>query len=364
MKPNATHSNSPSFRIGDRSVGNAYPVYFVADIAANHDGDLARAKELIFLAKEVGADAAKFQHFSASTIVSDYEFRQRQDLKSHQSNWKKSVFDTYAAASVDLSWTPILKQTCEEAGIEFMTSPYSYALAEHIDPYLNAYKIGSGEVTWIDYLQFLAKKNKPLLLATGASNFEDVVRAVEAVQEYNAEVCVMQCNTNYTGSIENFKYLNLRVLCCYKEMFPDCVLGLSDHTPGHSAVLGAVALGARVIEKHFTDSNDREGPDHKFSLTPASWRAMVDSTHELDFALGSGIKRIESNERATAIVQRRSLCAARDLPAGDVITADDLIPLRPCPHDAFLPYETKNLIGKTLKVAMKYGQFFARNNVE
>lgn len=364
MKPKTTCGSSPSFRIGERTIGNAFPVYFVADIAANHDGSLERAKELIYLAKDAGADAAKFQHFAASSIVSDFEFSRQQDNKSHQSNWKRTVFETYAAASVDLSWTPVLKQTCEQAGIEFMTSPYSYALADHIDPYLNAYKIGSGDITWIDYLQYLAKKKKPLLLATGASTFEDAVRAVEAVQEFNSEVCVMQCNTNYTASTENFKYLNLRVLTCYREMFPDCVLGFSDHTPGHSAVLGAVALGARVIEKHFTDSNDREGPDHRFSLTPASWRAMVDGTRELDLALGNGIKRIEPNERSTVVVQRRSLCAARDIPAGTVIASEDIIPLRPCPPDAFMPYEIDKLIGKTLKVAMKYGQSIFNSNLE
>jgi N-acetylneuraminate synthase len=258
----------------------------------------------------------------------------------------------------------VLKKTCEDAGIEFMTSPYSYALADHIDPYLNAYKIGSGDITWIDYLQYLAKKNKPLLLATGASTFEDVIRAVEAVREFNGEVCVMQCNTNYTASLENFRYQNLKVLNCYKEMFPDCVLGLSDHTPGHSAVLGAVALGARIVEKHFTDTNERDGPDHKFSLTPSSWRAMVDATRELDLALGNGIKRIEENERSTAVVQRRSLCAARDLQPGEILGADDLIPLRPCPPDAFLPYQTDKLIGKTVKQGLKYGQSISPASVE
>lgn len=354
---------SPVFRIGDKTVGNAQPVYFIADIAANHDGDLERAKDLIYLAKEAGADAAKFQHFTAASIVSDYEFRRQQGVQSHQSTWKKSVFEVYAAASVNLTWTPILKETCNKAGIEFMTSPYSYALADHVDPYLNAYKIGSGDITWIDYLQHLAKKNKPVLLATGASTFEDVVRAVEAIQAFNTALCVMQCNTNYTGSIENFRHINLRVLHCYREMFPDCVLGLSDHTPGHSAVLGAVALGARVVEKHFTDANNREGPDHKFSLTPAAWRAMVTATQELDYALGNGVKRIESNERATAVVQRRSLCAARDLPAGTMLTSDDLIPLRPCPPEAFLPYESRKLIGKTLKAELKYGQSIARDHL-
>lgn len=356
MNAKATCKSEPAMRIGARAIGDDQPVYFVADIAANHDGDLERAKTLIHLAADAGADAAKFQHFTAATIVSDYEFRRTQDISSHQSSWRKSVFDTYAAASVDIEWTETLKATCQDAGIEFMTSPYSYALADSMDPYLNAYKIGSGDITWIDYLEHLARKNKPMLLATGAATFEDVVRAVEAVQALNSNLCVMQCNTNYTGSLENFRYLNLRVLQCYRAMFPHCVLGLSDHTPGHSAVLGAVALGARVVEKHFTDSTEREGPDHKFSLTPAAWRAMVNATHELDFALGNGIKRIEANEKATAVVQRRSLCASRDMQVGDTITEADLVPLRPCPPHAFLPYQRASVVGKVLRLPLRYGQ--------
>jgi len=345
-----------NFPIGDKHLGDGYPVYFIADIAANHDGDLNRAKELIYLAKESGADAAKFQHFSADTIVSDFEFQRRQNVKSHQSGWRKTVFEVYSSASVDLGWSSVLKETCDRVGIEFMTSPYSFELADHIDPYLNAFKIGSGDITWIDYLKHLARKGKPLLLATGASTFEDVVRAVEAIQSINTQLCVMQCNTNYTGSLDNFKFLHLRVLQCYKSMFPNCVLGLSDHTPGHSAVLGAVALGARVIEKHFTDSNEREGPDHAFSLAPSAWRAMVDATLELDYALGNGIKRIEPNEQATVIVQRRSLCASRNLTLGSVLSPEDLIPLRPCPPNAFPPFEIHTLIGRTLSNAISQGQ--------
>lgn len=361
MKPPRTLG--PSFRIGEKLVGEGYPVYFIADIAANHDGDLERAKQLIYLAKEAGADAAKFQHFNAATIVSDFEFRRQQGVQSHQSSWKRSVFEVYSQASVDLDWSPVLKETCDKAGIEFMTSPYSHALADHIDPYLRAYKIGSGDITWIDYLRHVAAKGKPVIIATGAATFEDAVRAVEAIRQHARDICVMQCNTNYTGSIDNFRFVNLRVLECYRVMFPDCVLGLSDHTPGHSAVLGAVALGARVVEKHFTDSNEREGPDHRFSLTPATWRAMVDATRELDDALGDGVKRVEPNERSTVVVQRRSLCAARDLPAGTVLKAEDLIPLRPCPPGAFQPFEAADVVGRTLRAGMKYGQSVHRDDV-
>jgi N-acetylneuraminate synthase len=174
----------------------------------------------------------------------------------------------------------------------------------------------------------------------------------------------MQCNTNYTGNVENFKYLNLRVLQCYKAMFPDYVLGLSDHTPGHSAVLGAVALGARVIEKHFTDSTERDGPDHKFSLTPKVWREMVDATTHLDLALGNGIKRIEENEESTVILQRRSLCANRDIQPGEKLTSSDLIPLRPCPPNSFTPYQLFKLIGKTVIKPLHLGQTITDSDID
>ena len=356
MNPTSIDKQKPELIIGKNSLGEHHPVYFIADIAANHDGDLERAKSLIYLSAEAGAHAAKFQHFNASTIVSDFEFKRNNKINSHQSYWKKSVYQTYQAASVDLNWSETLKKTCEDAGIEFMTSPYSYQLADILDPYLNTFKIGSGDITWIDFLQHLAAKQKPLIIATGASNFEDVVRAIDSIEHINKNICLMQCNTNYTGNVENFKYLNLRVLKCYRQMYPNYVLGLSDHTPGYSAVLGAVALGARVIEKHFTDSNQREGPDHKFSLTPIVWREMVDATIQLDFALGTGIKRIEENEKSTAILQRRSLCASRDIKPGETIVSTDLIPLRPCPPNSFAPYQLINLVGKTVIKALCTGQ--------
>lgn len=354
LKP--TYCTQNEIKIGSHTLGENHPVYFIADIAANHDGDLERAKSLIYLAAEAGAHAAKFQHFSAATIVSDYEFKKRNSITSHQSSWKKSVFQTYEAASVSQDWNEILKKTCDDAKIEFMTSPYSFDIADSIDPYLNAYKIGSGDITWIEYLQHLAHKNKPLLIATGASSFEDVIRAVESVELINNKLCIMQCNTNYTGSLENFKYLNLRVLNCYRSMFPNYLLCLSDHTPGHSAVLGAITLGARVIEKHFTDSTNRDGPDHKFSLTPSSWKHMVDASFELDLSLGNGIKRIEENEKSTAIVQRRSLCAIRKISSGEVLTRSDLIPLRPCPPASFPPYQIQDLIGKIAINQLEIGQ--------
>jgi N-acetylneuraminate synthase len=338
----------PIFSIEGVLIGHDYPTYFIADIAANHDGDLSRAKDLIYLAAEKGANAAKFQHFKADTIVSDYGFSNLKNEKSHQKKWKKSVFEVYKDASVNLEWTIELKETCEKAGIAFFTSPYSNELLEHIDPYVDAHKIGSGDITWIDLVDKISRKNKPVILATGASNIQDVTRSVETVLSSNAELCLMQCNTNYTGSLENFKYIHLNVLKLYKELFPQTILGLSDHTPGHATVLGSVALGARVIEKHLTDNNHREGPDHAFSMNGDSWHQMVLRTRELEYALGGKIKKVEDNEIDSIVVQRRSIRTSKDLVNNSVLKNEDLVSLRPCPNDALPPYELSKLIGKTI----------------
>tara|TARA_B100000795_G_C22729902_1_gene410939 strand:+ start:54 stop:1133 length:1080 start_codon:yes stop_codon:yes gene_type:complete len=347
---------SRQFEIGEKVIGHDFPTYFIADVAANHDGDLERAKDLIYLAAERGADAAKFQHFSAKTIVSDSGFRSLKSGSSHQAKWGKSVFDVYKAASVDLGWTEILKDTCDKAGIAFFTSPYSKELVDHIDPFVPAHKIGSGDITWLDIIDFIASKNKPTLIASGASNFDDVVLAVETALEVNAEICLMQCNTNYTASLDNFKYIQLNVLKAYREMFPSLILGLSDHTPGHTTVLGAVALGARVIEKHLTDDNDREGPDHQFSMNGETWQEMVERTRELENALGNGIKRVEDNEKETVILQRRAICCSKDLETGHRLTNSDLIVLRPCPVGSISPRFINDLVGKTLQSNISEGQ--------
>jgi sialic acid synthase SpsE len=336
-------------------VGLEYPVYFVADIAANHDGNLDRAKDLIYRAAEAGAAAAKFQHFAAETIVSDFGFRNLGSQQSHQASWRKSVFEVYKDASIDVGWTATLAETCDKAGIAFFTSPYSLELVDIIDSHVPAYKIGSGDITWLEIIEYIAAKRKPVLMASGASTTDDVCRAVEAVLKLNSQFCLMQCNTSYTGSLENFKYVHLNVLRTYQKMYPDMILGLSDHTPGHTAVLGAVALGARVVEKHFTDDVTRVGPDHGFSMDPRTWREMVDRTRELELAIGNGVKKVEDNERETVILQRRSLRAVKSLSEGTVLKSEHLIPLRPCPADGIPPYHLRSILGRQLRRTVQAG---------
>ena len=347
------------FLIGDRLVGPDQPTYFIADIAANHDGDLDRALMLMTLAKEAGADCAKFQHFRAEHIVSDYGFTALGGQQSHQASWQKSVFEVYQDASLPWEWTAALAEHATNIGIEFMSAPYDLEAVDHLDPFVNAYKVGSGDVNWLEELQYIAAKGKPVIIATGAATLVDVDRAMTLIGEAGLPAVLMQCNTNYEGTIENIHHVNLRVLSDYAARYPNVTLGLSDHTPGHVTVLGAVALGARVVEKHFTDHTDRVGPDHGFSMDPSTWRAMVDDTRMLEAALGDGAKKVEDNETQTVVLQRRCVRAAVDIPEGTLLTRELLEVLRPAPLEAIAAHEVTDALGCTTRRPIVAGEAIA-----
>lgn len=330
-------------------------LYFIADIGANHDGDLNKALDLIHLCKEAGANAAKFQNFSAKKIVSKFEF-DKMPRKTHQANWNKSVFEVYQDASINENWTSILKEECDKIGIDYFTSPYDKNAIDHVNEFVDVYKIGSGDISWTEIIEYVISKNKPILFATGASDMEDVERVMNIINNRKAQHVLMQCNTNYTGSNENFKYINLKVLETFRKKYPGSILGLSDHTSGHSTVLGAIALGATVIEKHFTDNNSNDGPDHFFAMNPSSWEEMVIRSTEVFHALGDGVKRVEKNESESYFVQRRSIVANKKLEVGHILDKKDLNFLRPYVQDGFHPYEIEKLLGKVLKEELSEGE--------
>jgi len=346
----------PSFKIGSRTVGDGAPVYFIADISANHDGSLSRAKRLIRLAAQAGANGAKFQHFRAEKIVSDAGFRSLGAQLSHQANWRKSVYEVYNDASLPWEWTPELKACCAQERIDFFSTPYDFEAANMLDPYVEVYKIGSGDITWLELLTHIASKRKPVILSTGASDMREVRAAVSAIRAINPQIAILQCNTNYTGQSDSLNHIHLNVLRSYATEFHHAVLGLSDHTAGHTTVLGAVALGAKVIEKHFTDDVSREGPDHPFSMTPKTWAEMVTRTRELERALGSANKCVAENEKETVILQRRCLRAAADLAPGKRIERSDIEVLRPASVDAISPCKIEEVIGRSVHAHIRKGQ--------
>ena len=338
-------------------------VFFIADIGSNHDGSLDRAIELVYLAANSGADAVKLQHFKANTILNKHAF-DNLPAKAHQSKWKKSVYQTYEDASTPTEWTREILKACRDANVKFSTSPYSIELSDILEEYVDFFKIGSGDISWPALIKHVAKKEKPIVIATGASTLDEVTNAYLEASELNKNVSLLQCNTNYSGDYENLYYSNLNVIKSYKMMFPNALIGLSDHTRDELTVLSAVSLGAKVIEKHFTDDNLREGPDHSFAINPEKWAIMVKRTRELEIALGDGKKVIEKNELDSSIVQKRSLYAKKDIREGDFISINDFDALRPCQNDSVSPRSLEKINQPILNCNLKKGDNLKWENIK
>ncbi len=206
------------------------PSYFIAEIGSNFDGDINRAFKLIDLAKEAGADAVKFQHYTAASLVSDFGFRSLSKNATHQSSWKKTVFETYEDASLKKEWTQLLFEKSKSSEIDFLTSPYSIDLVDYVDQYISCYKIGSGDIDYLEIIEKIATKGKPIIIGCGASSWEDLDCLDSFLSPKKVPRAYLQCNTNYTASKENFKHINLKVISNMKTRYPNALVGLSDHT--------------------------------------------------------------------------------------------------------------------------------------
>jgi N-acetylneuraminate synthase len=225
-----------------------------------------------------------------------------------------------------------------------------------LDPYVPAYKAGSGLISWPQAIVHMAQFGKPILIATGDSEMSDVERVMDLVMPVNKQIVLMQCNTNYTASESNYDHLHISVLKTFAQKWPNVILGLSDHTQSAAPVVGSVALGARVIERHFTDSNDREGPDHKFALNPENWAHMVNEVRILERALGSTEKHVAENEKDTYIVQRHCLRVSRNVKAGETFSEDMLEVLRPATPGALMAWDIPQVLGKKAVTDLPYGK--------
>lgn len=338
--------------IDGKKIGDGHPCYFIVDIGSNHDGDINRAKMLIDLAKESGADAVKFQHFKTEKIVSKEGF---EGLKSgFQSKWDKPVVDVYRAAEFRRNWTKELMDYAKSKGITFFSSPYDFEAVDLLeDLNVPAHKIGSGDITWLESIKYIASKGKPVILGTGASTMQEIAEAVEMIKSTgNDKLVLLQCVTNYPSSFEN---ANVKAMQLLRQTFGTLV-GYSDHTPGHSVAMAAVALGGCMIEKHFTDDKTRKGPDHPFAMDAKEFKEMVGNVRLLEKSLGREVKELYPEEKETVILQRRCVRAARDIPVGSVINRDMLEVLRPAPRGTLCPKEIDKIVGKTTKIKINKGE--------
>ena len=332
-----------NIKIGDRMIGADYPTYFIAEIGGNFDGSLDKAKRLIDAAKEAGADCAKFQTFVTPKIVSEGGFS-KMTLKGVHGSWGKTVSEVFKEVEFPMEWHQEIADYCKNVGIDFSTSPYfKEAVDLCADMKLPFIKIGSGEITWLEMLDYTARKGIPVMLATGDATMSEIDEAVRTIANTgNKDLVLMQCITNYPSKIDS---ANVNVLKTYQSAF-DVVTGYSDHSPGHVVALASVVLGGRVIEKHFTLNKHDKGPDHPHSMEPNEFKFMVESIREVERALGSTCKEVVEEESETVYVQRRCLYAKNALKKGQVITEADIDVLRPAL--GIPPKYKETIIGKTV----------------
>ena len=322
-------------------------VIIIAEAGVNHNGSMEKAKLLIDVASEAGVDFVKFQSFKANKLVSPNAKKaeyQRKNMGSHDDNQFQMLRDLELSEKDHDE----LLEYCNQKNVAFFSTAFDVDGLSYLDSLgLNLFKVPSGEITNYPYLRKLAEIGKPVILSTGMSNLIDIEKALEVLEQGidRSMITILHCNTEYPTPMED---VNLKAMNTIESHFNTSV-GYSDHTMGIEVPIAAVALGARVIEKHFTLDREIPGPDHKASLEPNELIEMVRTIRNIEKALsGSGIKEPSSSERKNISVARKSIHSKNDLKRGSVLKEEDLIPLRP--GDGISPMEWENIIGKELLV--------------
>lgn len=307
-----------------RDIGVGYPIFVIAEVGVNHNGDLAMARKLVDVAADCGADAVKFQTFNAERLAT------REALKAdyqRRSGDGHSQLEMLRELELDESAHVTLGQSCQARFVQFLSTPFDEESADLLER-LNvpAFKVSSGDLTNLPFLRYLAAKGRPILLSTGMSNLADVDVAVQTIETAGAPpLALLHCVSAYPAEPCN---ANLRVLSVLREAFGYPV-GWSDHTLGGAVGLAAAALGAAIIEKHITLDRTLPGPDHMASLEPDEFRTFVAGIRTVEQALGDGRKRPQAPEREIAKAARRSLVALAEIDAGELLSERVIGQLRP-----------------------------------
>ena len=314
-------------------------VLVIAEIGVNHNGDISLAKEMIDAACEAGADVVKFQTYIAEEVMTD-----KTPLAGYMGDSDNNFLDLARRLELSIDETIELKKYTEAKGAEFMSSPFDVPSTKALAKLgLRRLKIPSGETVNPFVMKAAAETGLPLIVSTGMCTLVEVSNSLKFLKEHGSgPVTLLHCTTQYPADFEN---LNLKAMLTLAKEF-DVEVGYSDHTPGIEASLAAVALGAKVIEKHFTTDRSLPGPDQEASLIPAELKALVDCTRNISKSLGDGTKEPKAIELEIAKVARKSLVARHDLSAGDIINWDNVTAKRPgtgIPAWEFMKYEGRAL---------------------
>lgn len=335
--------------IGDRRIAADSPTFIVAEMSANHLQDYDRAVRIIHAAKEAGADAIKLQTYTADTITIDSDAEPFQNRVG--TLWDGTTFhQLYQEAYTPWEWHPKLMEEAHKLGLICFSSPFDFTAVDFLeDLNVPAYKIASYEINDIPLIRKAARLHKPMIFATGIATLEDIERALSVCQEEgNEDVILLKCVSGYPTPYED---VNLRVIPTLEHTF-DCIMGLSDHTMGWAVATGAIAFGARMVEKHLTLSRADGGPDGAFSMEPAEFKAMVDNIRILEKALGSPAYRLSEAQKLEHN-DSRSLFIVEDMEEGEIFTAKNMRSIRPGCGLHTMYYE--EILGRRASCAIRKG---------
>jgi N,N'-diacetyllegionaminate synthase len=296
-------------------LGAGYPTYIIAEIGSNHDGDLDRAKMLIQKAKESGADAAKFQSFKVENLIN-------QNSRVNQCWQPDPAWNVLEKLSLSFEWHSALKKEADRVGIDFISTPFDLERLQWlIDLNVPLIKIASGDLTYHELLKAAGKSGRPVLLSTGHATLGEVEAGLTVLWESGCkDIVLMHCTSAYPAKVED---ANIKAMCSMQHGFQSQV-GYSDHSPGNTLPIAAVALGACVLEKHFTDDNSRQGPDHPFALNVNEFADMVLQVRRLEVALAGGSKTPRPVEKIERVMARRALYTRGPITKGTVLSRDHI----------------------------------------
>lgn len=300
-------------------------VYIIAEAGVNHNGSVEVAREMVDKAKEAGADCIKFQTFVTKNVVAINA--EKAEYQKQQTNPNESQFDMLKRLELSYEEFIDINEYCKKKDIEFLSTAFDMESIDFLDSLkMRRWKIPSGEITNLPYLTKIAKLSKPVILSTGMSTIEDIIATVSVLKENGSgEITVLHCTTEYPASYENVNLSAMKTIRS-KLKLP---VGYSDHTQGIEISIAAVAMGASVIEKHFTLDRHMEGPDHKASLEPDEFKAMVKAIRNVELAIGSGEKKPTELEKKNMLIARKSIHAKRNIVKGERFSEENLIVKRP-----------------------------------
>ena len=316
----------------------------IVEAGVNHNGSIELAKKMIDAAVEAGADAIKFQTFKAEKVVSRYAPKAEYQKKTTTDG--ESQLEMIKKLELDAAAHQTLIDYCKKRNIQFLSTPFDFESIDLLNELgLDIFKIPSGEITNLPYLRKIGVLRKKIILSTGMANLGDIEDALDVLMEAGTvreNMTVLHCNTEYPTPMQD---VNLRAILTIGAAFPGVQVGYSDHTLGIEVPIAAVAMGATVIEKHFTLDRNMEGPDHKASLEPDELKAMVKAIRNIEKAFGSGIKQASPSELKNKPIARKSIVAARDIKKGEEFTEENLTTKRP--GTGISPMRWDEMIGRT-----------------